>query len=136
MKHKKPYQLAVEQQTLVLTPVGVSTLLSTEEMSREFMALASATQKNSWALLLDLRQWQPSPQPVFEVLKQLVSWSFANRLQQVDMIQPNDTILLWQYLKATDVPRPEHVVKKIHDDEATARLSLQAAGYLNCSDGD
>lgn len=130
MKYKKPYQLALEQRTLILRAKGVSTLLSAEELSHDYQKLVAPLLDEKWGLLLDIRQWQPSPQPVFDVLRQLVSWSFAHQLRQVDVIQPNDPVLLWQYLKSTDVERPDDVVRKIHDDEITARLSLQAAGYL------
>lgn len=130
MKHKKPYQLALEQRTLILRAQGVSTLLSADDLARDYQQLVSPLITAKWGLLLDIRQWQPSPQPVFEVLRQLVSWSFANQLRQVDVIQPNDPLLLWQYLKSTDVERPDDVVRNIHQNEISARLSLQAAGYL------
>ena len=130
MKYKKPYQLALEQRTLILRAEGVSTLLSAEELSHDYQKLVAPLLDEKWGLLLDIRQWQPSPQHVFDVLRQLVSWSFAHQLRQVDVIQPNDPVLLWQYLKSTDVERPDDVVRKIHDDEIAARLSLQAAGYL------
>lgn len=130
MKHKKPYQLALEQRTLIFRAQGVSTLLWAEDLARDYQAMVSPLIVQRWGILLDLRQWQASPQPVFAVLRQLVRWSFAHNLQQVDVIQPNDPLLLWQYLKSTDVPRPEGVVRTIHDDENQARLSLQAAGYL------
>ena len=131
MKYKKPYQLAVEQRTLILRAQGVSTLLSAEDLARDYQKLVAPLLADKWGLLLDLRQWQPSPQPVFEVLRQIVSWSFEHNLRQVDVIQPNDPVLLWQYLKSTDVKRPEDVVRTIHDEENAARLSLQAAGYLS-----
>lgn len=130
MKYKKPYQLALEQRTLILRAEGVSTLLSATDLARDYQQLVAPLLDNKWGLLLDLRQWQPSPQQVFAVLRQIVSWSFAHNLRQVDVIQPNDPVLLWQYLKSTDVERPEDVIRTIHDDETAARLSLQAAGYL------
>ncbi len=131
MKHQKPYQLALEQRTVILSAQGMSTPLSTRDLASDYQALVQPLLTAPWALLLDLRQWQLSPQPVFEVLKELVSWSYANNLQQVDVVQPDNAILLWQYLKASDVQRPEKVVRTIHDSEIAARLSLQAAGYLN-----
>jgi len=130
MKHKKPYQLDLEQRTLILRAQGVSTLLSAEDLARDYQKLVAPLLDDKWGLLLDIRQWQPSPQPVFEVLRHLVSWSFAHNLRQVDVIQPNDPLLLWQYLKSTDVERPDDVLRSIHDNETAARLSLQAAGYL------
>jgi hypothetical protein len=130
MKYKKPYQLALEQRTLILRAEGVSTLLSATDLARDYQQLVAPLLDNKWGSLLDLRQWQPSPQQVFAVLRQIVSWSFAHNLRQVDVIQPNDPVLLWQYLKSTDVERPEDVIRTIHDDETAARLSLQAAGYL------
>jgi hypothetical protein len=130
MKHKKPYQLALEQRTLILRAQGVSTLLAAEDLTRDYQQLVAPLLAENWGLLLDIRQWQPSPQPVFEILRQLVRWSFEHQLRQVDVIQPKDPLLLWQYLKTTDVERPADVVRKIHDDEIAARLSLQAAGYL------
>lgn len=130
MKYKKPYQLALEQRTVILTAQGVSTLLSAEDLARDYQKLVAPLLAEKWGLLLDIRQWQPSPQPVFEVFRQLVSWSYQHNLRQVDLIQPNDPLLLWQYLKSTDVERPDDVLRNIHDNETAARLSLQAAGYL------
>ncbi|RVU37312.1 hypothetical protein EOE67_10500 [Rheinheimera riviphila] len=130
MKYKKPYQLALEQRTVILRAQGVSTLLSAQDLALDYQKLVVPMLDEKWGLLLDIRQWQPSPQPVFEVLRQIVSWSYEHNLRQVDLIQPNDPLLLWQYLKSTDVTRPDDVIRNIHDDETVARLSLQAAGYL------
>lgn len=130
MKYQKPYQLALEQRTLFLTAKGVSTLGAAEELAREYQQLVTPLLDANWGLLLDIRQWQPSPQPVFAVFRRIVSWSYQHKLRQVELIQPNDTLLLWQYLKSTDVERPVDIIRNIHQDESSARLSLQAAGYL------
>jgi hypothetical protein len=105
-------------------------LLTAEDLTRDFQQLVAPLLADKWGLLLDIRQWQPSPQPVFEIFRELARWSFENQLRQVEVIQPQDPLLLWQYLKTTEVERPADVVRKIQDDEISARLSLQAAGYL------
>lgn len=44
---------------------------------------------------------------------------------------PENSMLIWQYAKTTDTAKPEGFVSNIAENEQTARLSLQAAGYLN-----
>ena len=43
-------------------------------------------------------------------------------------------MLAWQYLKATEVEKPTYLTKHIAEDEESARLYLQAAGYLKSAD--
>ncbi len=130
MKQTKAYQLQVQQRTLWVRANGVSTLLVAADYQKDFKAAAKVLLGGDWAVVVDMRLWQVSPQQVFDLFKAVVSWSYANGLKQVEVIKPVDPLLLWQYLKATDVQQPADVVRNFVDDEETARLHLQAAGYL------
>ena len=130
MKQTKAYQLQVQQRTLWVRANGVSTLLVAADYQKDFKAAAKVLLGDDWAVVVDMRLWQVSPQQVFDLFKAVVSWSYANGLKQVEVIKPADPLLLWQYLKATDVQQPADVVRNFVDDEETARLHLQAAGYL------
>lgn len=130
MKQTKAYQLAVQHRTLWVRANGVSTLLVAADYQRDFKIAAQPLLGNHWAVVVDMRLWQVSPQQVFELFKAVVSWSYANQLKHVEVIKPEDPLLLWQYLKATDVGQPDDVIRNFVDDEETARLHLQAAGYL------
>lgn len=130
MKQTKAYQLTVQDRTLWVRANGVSTLLVAADYQRDFKTAAQPLLSNHWAAVVDMRLWQVSPQQVFDLFKAVVSWSYKNRLKHVEVIKPADPLLLWQYLKATDVEQPMDVVRNFVDDEETARLHLQAAGYL------
>ena len=43
-------------------------------------------------------------------------------------------MLTWQYLKATEVEKPAYLTRHIAEDEESARMFLQAAGYLKGAD--
>ncbi|WP_306520906.1 hypothetical protein [Rheinheimera sp.] len=130
MKHIKAYQLEVQQRTLWVRANGVSTLLVASDYQKDFKAAAQPLLGSEWAVVVDMRLWQMSPQQVFDLFKAVVSWSYTNQLKHVEVIKPADPLLLWQYLKATDVEQPDDVIRNFVDDEETARLHLQAAGYL------
>ncbi len=130
----KAYQLQLMDQVLWVQVFGVSTLLGTEEYIRDFRALVTPLVAKPWAVLLDIRQWQASPAQSLELLKQNSVWAIANNLHHVELLLPADQLLTWQYLKATEVEKPEYLTRHIAEDEESARLSLQAAGYLKGAD--
>lgn len=126
----KAYQLKLMDQVLWVQVFGVSTLLGTEEYIRDFRALVAPATKKPWAVVLDIRQWQASPAQSFELLKQNSVWAIANNLHHVELLLPADQMLTWQYLKATEVEKPDYLTRHTAEDEESARLYLQAAGYL------
>ncbi len=130
----KAYQLQLMDQVLWVQVFGVSTLLGTEEYIRDFRALVNPLVTKPWAVLLDIRQWQASPAQSLELLKQNSVWAIAHNLHHVELLLPADEMLTWQYLKATEVEKPAYLTKHIAEDEESARLFLQAAGYLKGSD--
>jgi hypothetical protein len=130
VRYQKPYLLKLQDRSLWVTAQGVATLHNTREYIAEFTTLVSGLVQQPWALVLDLRGWQPSPMEVFELLRQHSRWCFAQQLLHVEIIQPADPLLVWQYLKATEVERPDALVRNFAADETAARLSLQAAGFL------
>jgi hypothetical protein len=130
----KAYQLQLMGSVLWIQVFGVSTLLSTEEYIRDFRALVLPVLSEPWAIVMDIRQWQASPSQSLDLLKQNSVWAFTHNLHHVELLSPADEMLTWQYLKATEVEKPHYLTRHIADDEETARISLQAAGYLKSAD--
>jgi hypothetical protein len=130
----KAYQLKLMDQVLWVQVFGVSTLLGTEEYIRDFRALVAPATAKPWAVVLDIRQWQASPAQSLELLKQNSVWAIANNLHHVELLLPADQMLTWQYLKATEVEKPEYLTRHTAENEESARLFLQAAGYLKGAD--
>ncbi|MCA1931635.1 hypothetical protein [Rheinheimera sp.] len=130
----KAYQLQLLDQVLWVRVFGVSTVLGTEEYIRDFRAMVAPILNQPWAVVLDIRQWQASPAQSLELLKQNSIWAFAQNLHHVELLLPVDEMLTWQYLKATEVEKPTYLTKHIAEDEESARLFLQAAGYLKGAD--
>lgn len=128
------YQLQLMDQVLWVRAVGVSTVLATEEYVRDFRALISPVLSEPWAVVLDIRQWQASPAQSLDLLRQNSVWAIKNNLHHVELLLPTDQMLTWQYLKATEVEKPEYLTRHIADDDESARLFLQAAGYLKKAD--
>jgi hypothetical protein len=130
----KAYQLQRIDQVLWVQVFGVSSLLGTEEYIRDFRVLVAPIVAEPWAVVLDIRQWQASPAQSLDLLKQNSVWAFAHNLHHVELLLPADEMLTWQYLKATEVDKPAYLTKHIAEDEESARLFLQAAGYLKGAD--
>jgi hypothetical protein len=130
----KAYQLQLTDRVLWVRAAGVSTVLSTEEYIRDFRALVAPIVSEPWAVVLDVRLWQACPAQSLELMKQNSVWAFANNLHHVEVLLPEDPLLTWQYLKATEAERPAYLTKHIAEDEESARLYLQAAGYLKGAD--
>lgn len=133
-RQTKAYQLQLMDQVLWVRAFGVSSVLGTEEYIRDFRALASSVLNQPWAVVLDIRQWQASPAQSLDLLRQNSEWAFAQNLHHVELLLPGDEMLTWQYLKATEVEKPTYLTKHIAEDEESARLYLQAAGYLKSAD--
>ena len=130
----KAYQLQLMDQVLWVQVFGVSSLLGTQEYVRDFRALVTPIMAQPWAVVLDIRQWQASPAQSLDLLKQNSVWAFAHNLHHVELLLPADEMLTWQYLKATEVEKPAYLTKDIAEDEESARMFLQAAGYLKGAD--
>jgi len=127
---QKSYQLKLIDSVLWVQVYGVSSVLSTEEYIRDFRALALPLVTKPWAVVLDIRQWQASPAQALALLRQNSLWAFAHHLHHVELLLPADEMLTWQYMKATEVKKPVYLTRHIAENEESARLSLQAAGYL------
>lgn len=130
----KAYQLQRIDQVLWVQVFGVSSLLGTEEYIRDFRVLVDSIVAQPWAVVLDIRQWQASPAQSLDLLKQNSVWAFSHNLHHVELLLPADEMLTWQYLKATEVDKPAYLTRHVAEDEESARLFLQAAGYLKGAD--
>jgi hypothetical protein len=125
----RAYHIQLIDRVLWVQVFGVSSALSTEEYIRDFRALVSPALSQPWAIVLDIRQWQASPAQSLDLLRQNSVWAIANNLHHVELLLPADEMLTW-HLKATEVEKPEYLTRHIAQDEESARLHLQAAGYL------
>lgn len=130
----KAYQLQLIDRVLWVQVFGVSSVLSTEEYIRDFRTLVLPLVAEPWAIALDMRQWQASPAQALELMKQNSVWAFTHNLHHVELLLPADEMLTWQYLKATEVEKPVYLTRHIAENEESARLSLQAVGYLKGTD--
>ncbi len=133
-RQTKAYQIQQMDHVLWVQVFGVSSLLGTEEYVRDFRALITPVITKPWAIVLDIRLWQASPAQSLQLLKQNSEWAIANNLHHVELLLPADEMLTWQYLKATEVEKPEYLTRHIAESEESARLNLQAAGYLKGAD--
>ena len=98
---------------------------------QELRTLVQRVITQPWAAVLDIRHWQLSPAPVFSILKENTLWCFEHNLQHVETIYADNAVVMWQFVKATEVSdRPENLVSQVAEDEHAARKSLQTAGYL------
>ncbi len=130
MKRQEAYQLRLESRTVWVKPKGVITVTSAKQYQHDLQQLVQPLIGRPWAMVMDLTNWQPSPLPVVDVLKQITLWCFANQLTHVALIQPDNPLLTWQYLKATDVDKPANFVRVQVSTEFEARQQLVNAGFL------
>ncbi len=130
----KAYELKLIDKVLWVRAFGVTSELGAEEYIREFRALVAPIITNPWAIVLDVRLWQASPVQTLQLLKQNSEWAFAHNLHHVEVLLPENGMLNWQYIKATEADKPAYLTRHIAEDEASARLYLQAAGYLESAD--
>lgn len=130
MKRQQAYQIHTEGQTIWVKPLGIVTTRSAQDYQHDLKQLAQPFIGRPWAMVMDLTYWQPSPLPVVDILKQVTAWCFANQLKQVALIQPQDPLLMWQYLKSTDVTKPTDLVRYQVCNAQEARQVLAKAGFL------
>lgn len=130
MKQHKAYQLILEKRTVWVKATGIVTVRSANDYQHDLKQLVQPLLGAPWALVMDVRSWQPSPLPVIDIFKEVTLWCFANQLKFVVVQQPDDALLAWQYLKATDVTKPADLIRHVVTDDQQARLLLSEAGFL------
>lgn len=130
MKQQKAYQLTLENRTVWVKANGIVTVRSAGDYQRDLKQLVQPLLGSPWALVMDVRSWRPSPLAVIDILKELTLWCFANQLKCVVVLQPDDALMAWQYLKATDVTKPADLIRHLAADDQQARQQLTMAGFL------
>jgi len=131
MSREKSYRIEINDRVLWVTALGVTTLRDTEEYVEEFRRTVQPLLGAPWACVLDMRGWLPSPSETFALYRDNSLWCFARQLSYVVVILPLEPVQAWQYIKATDVPRPDTVITERAADENQARSVLRALGYLD-----
>ncbi len=131
MKQHKAYQLKLETRTVWVKAIGIASMRSASDYQRDLKQLVQPLLGAPWALVMDVRSWQPSPLQVIDIFKEVTLWCFANQLKFVVLQQPDDALLAWQYLKATDVAKPADLIRHIVTEDQQARLLLTEAGFLS-----
>ncbi len=124
------YELTLEDRTLWVRAIGVWTARDIEEYIRDFRAKVNPLISLPWALVLDVRAWQTSPQDILAGALDNTRWCVRNNLVHVVALVPKDHIIGWQFLKATSVEMPELMVRQRAENEEEARNFLRAAGFV------
>ena len=130
MKHKVAFHLQLEQRLLVVTANGVWTLNDAKEYVQALRKLVQPITGRPWAIIMDTSAWQLSPADVFAVLQDNTRWCFENQLAMAVTILPEDTLLRWQFGKATAINKPDGFISEFAADVATARQMVQAAKVI------
>lgn len=130
MLSKKPFALKLEQRVLWVSTQGLWTTANAEQYVQEFRNLVKPIVAAPWALVLDIRQWQICPADVLKLCVENTEWCYRHRLAHVETIYADNTMVLWQFAKATAASKPEQLVSQAAADEQSARQALQRAGFL------
>ena len=131
MKNKKAFSLNLEERVLWVRADGVWNGRTANDYVQEFRQLVKPIVAEPWAVVLDIRHWQLSPADVFILLKDNTRWCFEHNLRHVETIYADNAVVMWQFVKATEVAiRPVDLVSQVARTEAAAREVLQAAGFL------
>ncbi len=130
MSKQKAFHLKVEQRVMWVSAYQLWTKSTAQQYVREFRHLVLPVIGKPWAVVLDIREWQICPADAFAVLIDNTKWCFANHLQHVCIIGAENTMVMWQFAKATQAEKPAGVVSENVADEQAARQALTLAGYL------
>lgn len=130
MINSKAFELSLEQQVLWVRANGVWNDRTAHDYVRELRQLVKPLLAQPWGIVLDIRDWQLSPAEVFSVLKDNTRWCFEHNLCHVETIYADNAVVMWQFVKATDTVKPENLVSHVAADDAAARQSLRAAGFI------
>ncbi|WP_213995659.1 hypothetical protein [Arsukibacterium sp.] len=132
MKNKKAFSLNLEQRVLWVRADGIWNARTAKDYVQEFRQLVQPIMARPWAVVLDIRNWQLSPADVFSLLKDNTYWCFQHNLSHVQTIYADNAVVMWQFVKATEVSnRPVNLISQTADSEDTARSVAQAAGFLD-----
>lgn len=134
MPNQKPFTLKLEQRVLWVTAHGLWTTSSVEQYIQEFRSLVRPLTVAPWALVLDIRNWQICPADVLQRCVDNTQWCYRHKLAHVETIYADNSMVLWQFAKATAAIKPASLVSLAATDEVSARQSLVSAGYLSAKD--
>lgn len=126
---KQVYRIEVTAQTLWVSVTGTSNRRTTEAYVADFRQAAQTLITRSWACVLDLRSWLPSPHEAFALLQDNTRWCYAHGLSCVVVILPTDSFSVWQYLKATEVEHAPQILRHKVAEPAQAQDFLRQHGY-------
>lgn len=124
------FEIELIHQTLWVRAIGIWTSRDVEEYVRAFRELVTPVIDKPWAVVLDARQWQPSPSEIYEAARDNSQWSIEHQLAHVIALVPADHLVGWQFVKVTSVEVPDYLVRQRVDTDQEAIASLIAAGFL------
>lgn len=130
MPAKKPFAIKLEQRVLWVAAQGLWTSTTAEQYVQEFRRLVKPIIAEPWALVLDIRHWQICPADVLQRCVENTEWCYQHHLAHVETIYADNSMVLWQFAKATTATKPEQLVSQAAADEQAARLALLRAGFL------
>ena len=127
------YEISLHDKTLWVRAIGVWTVRDLEDYIKDFRTTANSLIRGPWALVLDARRWETSPNDIFAGILDNSNWCIRNNLAHVVALLPQDHVIGWQFVKATSVEVPESLVKQRANTDEEARAMLIAAGFLQHS---
>lgn len=130
MKANTAFELTLQDNTLWVKADGVWTLSTAKAYVKAFRNTVQPVIGQPWALVLDIRSWQVSPAEVFSLLVDNTNWCYENNLQHVETICAENSLVMWQFAKATLAEKPAHLVSKLAADSASAKWALYQAGFI------
>lgn len=131
MKRSKPFSLKLTNRVLHVTAYGLWTMADATEYVRQMRLLVKPLTNSKWACILDARLWQMSPADVFSLLRDNTLWCYQHQLMCAVTLLPDDKLLQWQFIKATDMEKPMGFASHLAEDEQAAYAIMQAAGYMS-----
>lgn len=131
---KSTYQLMLHAQVLVASASGITTSRDARDYVAEFRKLVWPIAAQPWALVLDMRHWQPSPADQFAILRDNTLWCMQHNLALAVVLLPANSLLAWQFVQTTNVVKREDFRSFRVTDEAELREVLQREGFPLPSD--
>lgn len=130
MAAKGSFKITLEHKTLWVRASGVWTIKIAKDYVSSFQQTIQPMIDSPWAAVFDFAEWRMSPADVFQLLRENTQWAIDHNIHYVIVIDVEDKLLLWQFVKVTDVPKPDYLQSGYVESVEKARETLRAAGYV------
>jgi len=130
MAAKGAFEITLEHKTLWVKASGVWTIKTAKDYVATFQQTITPIIDRPWAAVFDFAEWKMSPADVFTLLRENTEWAIKHNIHCVLAIDVEDKLLIWQFLKVTNVTRPDYLQTGFIASVAQARETLRAGGYI------